>query len=220
MILCQELTLPPVPDFLIDQSLDIIAGNTSIKNMQSGVGRIDISSSGTSIASSYDRYIELNSGEVVRGANVERFPFTEEFYSWFEENIYSGIRKCNPIQLSSQVIKNGSVLQTHTDGPRGPYVLSYLIDAGGEEVDTIWYQQDGHPVFRNPGFSILYDKGLTEIFKIRVKPFSWAIMNTKALHGVRFMTRPRTMISVGLYPKELNLFLEENNLKDYFNLEI
>jgi hypothetical protein len=217
MIFCKELDLPPVPEYLTNLSLKIVKGETEIKNMQSNHGRIDFTLSGIK-STGYDRYIDLEDGTTERAANVERYEFTEEFFKWFEDNIYTNIRKCHLVQLSSQIIKNGKILQTHTDGPRGPFVLSYYLDTGGEEVDTIWYQQGSEAVIREPRISILYDKGLNEIGRFRAKKHTWTLMDTRVLHGIRFMTSPRIMISVGLYQKELISFLDQHSIENFFNL--
>lgn len=220
MIFCKELNLPAIPERLINYSLDIVAGKTEFKNMQTSQGRIDITTQGavSAVATGYDRYIELLDNSQVRAANIERYPFSEHHFDWFEKNIFTDIRKCSPEQLSSQIIKNGTILQTHTDGVRGPFVLSYLIDSGGDDAETIWYQQDGHPAIREPRFSIMYDRSLTEVFRYKVKPKTWVIMDSRVLHGVRFMSRPRIMVSVGFYPHELTKFLNQHNIENSFNL--
>jgi len=218
MIFCKELDLPAIPDELVNYSLDIVAGKTEFKNMQTSQGRIDITKQGATVPGGYDRYIELVDNSQVRAANIERYPFSEHHFEWFEKYIFTDIRKCSPAQLSSQIIKNGTILQTHTDGIRGPFVLSYLIDSGGEQADTIWYQQHGHDVIREPRISIMYDQSLTEVFRYKVKPKSWVVMDARVLHGVRFMSRPRMMISVGFYHQELIKFFNQHGIENSFNL--
>lgn len=213
MIFCRELDLPPPSDFLLVYALKVLQNQTDIKNMQVGP-KVLQTPTGT-IPQLYERYVEYQ-GKSYRSSNVERFPFDEIFLSWFEKFIYSNIRKCNLYQLSSQSIKNGSILHPHTDGPRGPYVLSYLIDTGGENVDTIWYKEKGKEILRQPATGLIHFEGLEELFRYRVRPFTWTLMDARVLHSVIGMTSNRYMISIGLYPNEYAEFLSQHNLEDCF----
>ena len=213
MIFCKELNLPAPPDSLIEYSLKVLNNETDIKNMQTGPSHLKTKMGET--PKLYERYIDYM-GENYRAANVERFPFNDSLLSWFESNIYEHIKKCNTYQLSSQLIKNGFILHPHTDGPRGPYVLSYLLDAGGNSVDTIWFKEAKQEILRDPGLGLLFFEDLEELFRFRVRPFTWTLMDARVLHAVVGMTRTRKMISVGLYPREYNLFLKQHLLENEF----
>jgi hypothetical protein len=209
----RTLNLPHPPEYIVNKTLDIVNDKTHIKNMQIGPKTINNTTGTTGWG--YDRFIEYQ-GQQIRCANVKRYPFDDETYDWFESNIFSKIKDCKKYQISNQIILNGKILHPHTDGPRGPFVLSYMIDTGGDNVDTIWYQEIENEIYRSPSTNLLYLDTLRELERIKVEPYNWVLMDARVIHTVKFMESPRIMLSVGMLLDEYKDFLKENNLENTF----
>lgn len=101
----------------------------------------------------------------------------------------------------------------HVDLTRD-YALLYVVDAGGPEVSTAFYQELGKPVVRpkdNPGSTVYgeyadnYDN-LIEIDRVVLPSHTWVILNSNILHSVENLTGPRITYQVGL---NINPFIKE-----------
>ena len=106
-------------------------------------------------------------------------------------------------QMGSQVMRNGDAFFPHTDGGPRRYILNYLIDAGGDNVETQWYQEPGHGIVREgnamqwPGDSML-ETIQSEVFPVN----SWTCLFGKVIHGVVGLTKPRIQLSMGFSAEE------------------
>ena len=87
----------------------------------------------------------------------------------------------------------------HTDLVRC-YVLMYILENGGDNCTTAWYQEKGKDFYR-PGKLLLtvddYDL-LDERDRVQLPTGSWAIINTEYLHAVENIEKDRIAVHLGL----------------------
>lgn len=121
----------------------------------------------------------------------------DEIKAWFNTNISSNIANLRV----STTEPDGFLKDTqgaHRDMSRN-YVLTYLLDTGGDNVKTCWYQEEDKPIIRDRGERCNDHRKLTlleeTIFPLR----SWCLVNGTILHAVHNMTRPRKSIQAGFF---------------------
>ena len=84
----------------------------------------------------------------------------------------------------------------HSDATRN-YTLIYLLDAGGNNVVTSFYQEKDQPLNR-PNKTFVDDYGLlTKLATVCIKPRTWTVLNSTILHGVENIEHPRIAIQIG-----------------------
>lgn len=100
----------------------------------------------------------------------------------------------------------------HSDGYKGPprkfvYKLYYLIEPGGDNVDTVFYKEVGQPVERTEEQAqFINDYSQLEVVdKVRLPLRKWVLLNTSILHGVENVTGPRTNLVVGIEKQQFNV---------------
>ena len=119
--------------------------------------------------------------------------FDEDFHQWCRENIHPnafdcGIRFCDG--------NRGPYLAPHTDIKRDISIM-YLLDAGGPEVETVWYQEEGKELVRGRSVQANDFSKLKIVDKVRFPLNTWVILNTLILHGVENVTGVRTAFQLG-----------------------
>lgn len=97
----------------------------------------------------------------------------------------------------------------HTDILR-VYALNYLIDTGGPEVITRWYQEQGQPLRRpKTRGGQLTDTGSVDygdldcLASVKLQAGTWALIATDILHDVQGIETTRSAITISLAPGEL-----------------
>ncbi len=157
-----------------------------------------------------DRKLIQNGKEINSRCQVN-FNMGLEWEQWVRENIITtftetGIRKS---------VGDSTVTGPHVDNP-GKLRFYYLIDAGGDNVETVWYLRPGQPAifdmtkwdkpypysYNNIDDLIVLDK---TIFPLN----TWILFNGYILHGVNNVTHDRINFNVSFKPENLNInFLE------------
>ena len=76
----------------------------------------------------------------------------------------------------------------------------YIIDAGGDNVMNCFWQEKGHELLRlgNGPITVCNYNDLDLIAETRFNSNRWALINTKILHSVENICRPRISIHIGL----------------------
>lgn len=95
----------------------------------------------------------------------------------------------------------------HTDRSRS-FLLMYLLDTGGNEVETVFYRRRGSDQLVLPPDSYEHDyQTLDVVHKITVPARTWTLINTSVLHSVENMQSIRFgyHLSFGVFPEDLTL---------------
>lgn len=91
----------------------------------------------------------------------------------------------------------GSILAPHVDKIRGEFCVIWVIEPGGENVETIWWQQEGFPVVREGGLKTINYPALNPINRVAWKKNSWGVFRTNILHSVEPITTTRIGFTIG-----------------------
>jgi hypothetical protein len=130
-----------------------------------------------------------------------RYPASDQIVSWCQKNISSSI--VNNFKIGIQTFSDNPTFP-HTDGKRGTKSLNFLLKAGGNNVETIWYQEKGHSLtqVRGKDFDI---ENLEEQCRIICPVHQWMVIQTDIIHHVVNLTEKRIALSIGLEEDEYNL---------------
>ena len=149
------------------------------------------------------RLLTLADGTTVPSVTSQKWNMPAELEQWIRSNVYAdpwidaGINKHNLVS---------SVMGPHVDDIKKEIIMC-VVDPGGDQVETIWWQQKGHPIERldklpevTGGFYTNFDhyQDLTELDRVCLPTNKWVRMNTLILHSVENMTSPRTIVKIGL----------------------
>lgn len=130
-----------------------------------------------------DNLIEKNFEQIKLLPDVSPYPEYENFrqYKITDQSLLNYLQQFFKFNVNDrsfyQIIKDGIV--THIDIDR-KIIFNYLIDAGGNDVHTIWYKDDKK----------------TENFKIKIPIKIWHCMDVSTYHTVKGITGTRIAISV------------------------
>jgi hypothetical protein len=119
-----------------------------------------------------------------------------------------------------QTIREGN-FEPHIDGPSSKkdiryYNLLYLIEPGGTNVETCFYQTPINflkTCIEKKKFRVAYEDAVL-VEKFTFNPCTWNLMNTQCIHSVEGISGYRIGLSIGINNQELPNFLLDliNNL--------
>lgn len=135
----------------------------------------------------------------VGNARGRRYKMDQEIVDWINTHVHDNYND------AGLFVMDGSVDHTmlpHSDQTRS-MVAIYMIDPGGDNASTSYWQQHGQPLHRDlREFGLDYSK-LELRYDVKWPKGKWVVMNTNILHSVENMTGVRLSIQIGLleFPK-------------------
>ena len=147
--------------------------------------------------------------EKIMSTQSMRFNMGEEWTQWAIKNIHQEAAEIPPgVAFTTGSKYHGA----HCDGARN-YILFYILNPGGKSVDTVFYREKGHPIFR-PRTKLIdtywvndYDQ-LEEIERVSFPERTWILLNGRILHGVEGIETTRIAYQVGF---NQNIYFTDNN---------
>jgi hypothetical protein len=125
-----------------------------------------------------------------------RHELSDQFKTWVKENI---VEDWTEVSVSITPANIGHTMGAHTDWTN-EFRLIYVLQEGGPDCRTVYYQEKGQPYFRGgrqwlnvDDFDLLEEKE-----SICMPKGQWCLTNTQYLHGVENITEDRVAIHVGL----------------------
>ena len=86
----------------------------------------------------------------------------------------------------------------HSDKTRS-FTLFYLIDAGGDKVQTRFFKEKRKPLYRKD-FTVITDYSKIELVEsVVIKPFKWYLLNQRIIHDVFGIESIRKCITVSYH---------------------
>jgi len=115
--------------------------------------------------------------------------------AWVQQNIS---REFHAIGLNCQGTAQGGVAIPHTDRTRN-WTWMWILDAGGANVSTVFWQEQGHDRDREPGYYPQSYDNLEELETHVLPSNRWVLLNAKVIHSVENLQHTRKSIQVGFW---------------------
>lgn len=133
----------------------------------------------------------------------KRWGVPDELETWIQQNISNRFDMLG-FQIHDAAVRGGDHHLPHTDKYPRKWVLNYVIEAGGDNAVTSFYQEKGHPAIRGH----LTRPGCREDLELltaeRIEPGRWVVLAGLVIHDVTGITGRRMSITMGinaLYPE-------------------
>ena len=130
--------------------------------------------------------------EIIRDADYRRFPAGSELAQWINDNISSTYTNAG---ISFHGALTPQTVCPHSDRSRTVGLL-YIIDPGGPEVDTVFWQEVGRPLSREFATVPSSYRNLTEVGRYRLAAGNWALLDTTVIHSVEGLEGLRKTLHV------------------------
>jgi len=145
-------------------------------------------------------------GKVYKDAIYSRYHSDQPVYEWYFKNVIRYVKdKQTQVAPGVQILSDGTAFHFHTDGKARPYVLNYMLDLGGDNVETVFGQEPVFPITREPFLNKFHCEEYNILDRTVLPNNTWVILNSKVLHGVINMERPRICLSMGITNEEMVL---------------
>lgn len=123
-----------------------------------------------------------------------RHSLGDDFYPWVRENICETFIDGG---VAFTEFAGRPMLGAHTDRTR-KYSLLYVLQPGGAKVVTRWYQDPGHPIWRE-GIVHIHDHSKLELLtELEIPPRTWVCINAQCIHSVEGIQTQRIGINISL----------------------
>jgi len=146
------------------------------------------------------RQLTQQDGVAKTSVFADRYHPSDELVAWVLENIHPAPKNVQ-INITNQASDS---FGPHVDFNRSELLL-YVLDPGGSNVLTTWWQQHGHPVHRpemqdtSKGWAINCDdySQLTQLTSVCIPPHTWIhFCDTSILHSVENLETTRLTIQI------------------------
>ena len=148
--------------------------------------------------SSFHQYLTIScdrNGVPVHNTVCTRHSINPKLAEWVKQNIS---QEFHAIGLNCQGTPRGGVAIPHTDRTRN-WTLMWIIDAGGDNVSTVFWQERGFDIVRDPGY---YPKSYNDLIELEshVLPTKrWLLLDARTIHSVENLQSIRKSIQIGFW---------------------
>ena len=125
----------------------------------------------------------------------------DDFIEWVKDYIHPHPQETG---MNALVPFNAPIMGPHIDTKR-KFVLFYMIELGGDNVQTVWYKEHGHTLDRTHclgpsgvGYYVRDYKDLEVIDMVNMQRGIWYLISPKIIHSVENVMGPRTAITVSV----------------------
>ena len=138
-------------------------------------------------------------GQQYPSTRQKRYPPPQSLSDWIGKNITSDYLYIHLGHTEAVAGQKLTYQGPHTDRTR-KWALMYVLDPGGNNCQTSWYQQKNQPILRDneDGFYMDDYNQLIKIGKIRLSAGDWCLFNAKVIHDVSGINTDRKLIVVAL----------------------
>ena len=141
-----------------------------------------------------ERWFVDRNGRLAQSSGYLRHDMGPNFYPWIKKNI------C-PTFIDGGVAfterPNRSMLGAHTDRTR-KYSLLYVLQTGGAQVVTRWYQEYKQEIWRKGIVHIHDHTKLKLLTELEIIPRTWVCINAQCIHSVEGIQTQRIGINISL----------------------
>jgi hypothetical protein len=139
-------------------------------------------------------------GEIKSSVTADRYLPSDALTLWIATNVHS-----NPISININLTNvNSDTFGPHVD-PGRRQIIIYVIDPGGDNVTTKWWQQIGYPVIRTDlqDITLKYNADVSDYTQLKecaslcIRPGQWVkFCDTAILHSVENLITPRLTVQI------------------------
>jgi len=195
------LDLPPLPDSIVASAwaaLEANRGNHTVKVNN----WLDL----PGYAEYEYRDFTLRDGAQVKTIKSHRYDIGPEFDAWVNQHVDPDPGAPGAVLTPRHGVAlyddHSAFFAPHVDISRD-YAMMYILDTGGDQVETSWYRQQGHPLHR-PDLKALFDLDrivtnfdtLEEIDRVCFPTHQWICINGAILHAIENIQSPRVAIQI------------------------
>lgn len=137
--------------------------------------------------------VAVKDGKSYRNSRGFRYTLEQEVYNWIHTHLSDQYTDCG----LSVIHGPDGLLAPHTDQTRR-FAILYTFEAGGPDVRTAFYQEDGFTLERELRIFGTDYSVLKEVDAIQIPLRTWVVMNTNVLHSVENLVGDRIQIQFGL----------------------
>lgn len=141
-----------------------------------------------------DRWFIDRDGNPAQSGGFPRYDLGPDFYPWVQENICSEFVDAG-VAITERPQR--STLGAHTDRTR-KYSLLYVLQPGGNQVVTRWYQEPGHEILRSNNVFIYDHRPLQLLTELEIPVRTWVFFNAHVIHNVEGIQSQRIGINISL----------------------
>lgn len=172
---------PPLPKWIEDRVL-----SPDIKDQKNWVNYFDNKHA--------NREVVKTDGSKVLSQVLKRYKVDEDVWAWVKENIHDDIIDCG-VTISD--FKDRPTMGAHTDKTRN-FTLIYLLDTGGPNAETTFWQEVDQPLIREPGTVPPDFNRLTRLDSVVIPERHWILLDARVLHSIEGIVGTRTAFQVSL----------------------
>jgi hypothetical protein len=133
-------------------------------------------------------------GNVYNNAFNHSVFLDDECLSWGRDNITKLAKDIRSTATLPGLARCGA----HIDRTRN-YTLMYLLETGGDDHQTVFYQEKGvNELFRPNEYHVDNYDNLSVVSVIRLEPNKWNLLQARILHSIENITRGRRSIQISL----------------------
>jgi hypothetical protein len=144
-----------------------------------------------------NRSVKYKDGNSVNSVESIRFWISKEYDDWIIENVQPEVKGCGV-----NIFERGPLVAPHVDANRN-YQIQYLLETGGDSVETAWYQEKGKEVLR-PDIRHVFDldklvldyNDLVELDRVVFPKHKWVCINTNIIHAVENIESRRMSLQI------------------------
>ena len=174
--------LPDVPEKFIGSAFDLA------KFADTDVPKDNLSDS-------YKNRKLIINGDIKPVTYQTRMDISMEFREWIHKNVHPEGFDCG---VSFTNGKLGTHQGPHTDLTRD-FTLLYLLDAGGPETETVFYEEIGQTIVRTQRQAVCNDfSKLRALERAKFPLHKWILLNAMCLHGVENIETIRISFQVSI----------------------
>lgn len=141
-----------------------------------------------------NRPVIKNDGNVEISQVQKRYSVDPEIWQWVRENIHDDIIDCG---ITVSHFADRPTMGAHTDSTRS-FTLLYLLSTGGDDVETVFWQEKDQPLIR-PLKTLPSDYRTLEVVdSIIIPEKTWVLLDARVIHGIERLTGKRIAFQVSL----------------------
>jgi hypothetical protein len=183
------LDLPPLPQSIIDQAYLSLEKKEKIGFYNTSLHELP------GHKEYRNRVVKFKDGTDIESVESYRYWISDEFDDWVKTHAQQDPRGCG-----INIFSGGALVAPHVDASRF-YNIQYILETGGDNVETVWYREKGKDVLRpdlkgnfNLKDTIDDYSRVEEIDRVQFPVGKWVCLNVGILHAVENMQGPRVAI--------------------------